>query len=71
MKQSVVLLMSIYKYIYIYYAFQIIQLARREHDQTDAFQLKAFRHLLNIPPAHVDRSWRNQRGVDSLWQAQK
>ena len=53
------------------YGLETIQLTRREQDQIDAFQLKMFRRVLKIPPTHIDRSWTNQRVVDTLWQTQK
>ena len=51
----------------VVYGLETIQLTRREQDQIDALQLKMFRRVLNISPTDIDRSWTNQRVVDTLW----
>ena len=53
------------------YGLETIQLTQREQNQINAFQLKMFRRVLNIPPTHVDRSWTNQRIIDTLWRSHK
>ena len=48
------------------YGLETIQLTRAEQDRIDAFQMKMFRRVLQVPPTHVDREWTNQKVIRML-----
>ena len=51
------------------YSLETIQLTKSEQNRLDAWQHKMLRRILNVPPTHLDRTWTNQRVVNTLTQA--
>ena len=48
------------------YGLETIQLIQSEQNKLDAFQMELLRRVFRVPPTHIDRSWTNQRVVDTL-----
>ena len=51
------------------YSLETIQLTKSQQNRLDAWQHKMLRRILNVPPTHLDRTWTNQRVVNTLTQA--
>ena len=48
------------------YGLETIQLTMNERQRLDSVQMKGYRRILKVPPTYIDRTWTNQRVIESL-----
>ena len=58
------------KFSKLLYGLETVQLTQNEQARIDAFQMRRLRRVLGVrvPPTYLDRSWTNQKVVDTLSQ---